>query len=78
MAKITLAKDTDKQALKDFYLTAMTVLNQIQTDANTLQTTSLNTTAKCEVAIKKIGKSTGDLAQGLEILLKGLKRGLYG
>lgn len=76
MAKITLAKDTDKQALKDFYLTAMTVLNQIQTDANTLQTTSLNTTAKCETAIKKTGESMGKLAQGLEILLKGIKRGI--
>jgi len=76
MGKITLTVDTDKQALKDFYITAMPVLNQIQSDADNLQTANLNNLAQAVAALKQAGKAVGQLAQGLEILLKGIKNKL--
>ena len=71
--KIELKKDLDREALKDAYQDAITILEQIQADADTLQSATLDTNAKVIAALRQVGDATGKLAQGLEILLKGIR-----
>ena len=71
--KIELKKDLDREALKDAYQDAITILEQIQADADTLQSATLDTNAKVIAALRQVGDAAGKLAQGLEILLKGIR-----
>jgi hypothetical protein len=66
--------DADRDILRDFYLTASTILQKIQTDATSLQSATLDTNAKVISAVRQVGDATGKLAQGLEKLLNGIKK----
>ena len=66
--------NADRDALRDFYNTALINLRDIQTAATALQTAPLDTNAKVISALRQVGEATGQLAEGLEKLLKGLKR----